>query len=158
MSVCGIGLTLRSTRSLSLRGFRPHWPDRRAITSGACLFEQQTIGRLCPPSLDRLGRLLIVGHKPSVIHRDASGRLTYEKDSVPAERYRDVCTQIKDRFGLEPLGTLFEWEIYFQDYRSSDGRLIVGLEWDNWSGFIAVAQNADSEPLVREIASFLADA
>jgi hypothetical protein len=34
---------------------------------------------------------------------------------------------------------------------------VVGLGWDNWSGFIVVAKNPESEPLVREVAAFLSE-
>ena len=32
---------------------------------------------------------------------------------------------------------------------------MVGLEWDNWSGFIVVAKTPESEPLVHAIAEWL---
>jgi hypothetical protein len=41
----------------------------------------------------------------------------------------------------------------FQDFkRSSD---IVGLEWDNWSGYIVNAKVTSAEALFREIASYV---
>jgi len=45
------------------------------------------------------------------------------------------------------------YDIVFQDYRR--GEQILGLEWDNWTGFTVVAKSSASEPLVREIAAWL---
>jgi hypothetical protein len=58
-------------------------------------------------------------------------------------------------FHLEPVGTLVSdfVNLVFQDYRR--GSQVVGLEWDNWSGFIVVAKTPESEPLVRAIAEWL---
>ena len=86
--------------------------------------------------------------------RDASQRLTFEMFELPADSYRAVCGEIVDGFGLVPDNELVNgWDVVFQDYRQ--GEQIVGLEWDNWSGFIVVAKTPSSEPLVQEIGAWL---
>ncbi len=50
----------------------------------------------------------------------------------------------------------FVWcrlDVAFMDYRRNEQ--LVELAWDNWSGFIVTAKTTDSQPLVREIASWL---
>ncbi|MFN9626467.1 MAG: hypothetical protein ACK6AT_09455 [Planctomycetota bacterium] len=65
-----------------------------------------------------------------------------------------TCDRIVNKFGLSPAGELIVGlDEMFRDY--TDGPNVIGLEWDNWSGFIVVAKNADAETLVRSIAEFL---
>lgn len=65
-----------------------------------------------------------------------------------------TCDRIVNKFGLSPAGELIVGlDEMFRDY--TDGPNVIGLEWDNWSGFIVVAKNADAEALVRSIAKFL---
>jgi hypothetical protein len=87
--------------------------------------------------------------------RDASGRLTFEMFNVPGDCYRDVCSELVASFHLVPLGTAVGdlVSLVFQDY--SCGSKVVGLEWDNWSGFMVVAKTPESEPLVQTIAKWL---
>jgi hypothetical protein len=88
-------------------------------------------------------------------HRDASGRLTFEMFDVPADSYRAICNDLVAALRLVPIGTLVTdfLSIVFQDYRC--GSQVVGLEWDNWSGFMVVAKTPESEPLVEAIAEWL---
>jgi hypothetical protein len=59
---------------------------------------------------------------------------------------------------LDPSGGLVRSvDVVFQEYRSRTGAL-VSLEWDIWTEFIIVAVDAESEPLVEEIAEFLGSA
>lgn len=91
---------------------------------------------------------------PGHFHRDASNRLTYEVFGLKADVYVEVCHDIAIGFGLSPASEpVVGLEEMLRDY--SDGRNVIGLEWDNWSGFIVVAKNVDAEPLVRSIAEFL---
>lgn len=87
--------------------------------------------------------------------RDASDRLTFEMFRVPADSYCAVRDALVDSFRLVPDNPLVTngFDIVFQDFRR--GELAVGLEWDNWSGFIVTAKTPESEPLVQEIASWL---
>ena len=84
-------------------------------------------------------------------HRDASKRLTFTVDEIPANLYKEIVNRIKSKFDLKPLGKVISngFDVAFRDYAS--GSMIVGLEWDNWSGFIVVAKSPESEPLVRLI-------
>ena len=87
-------------------------------------------------------------------HHDASNRLTYEVFDLDSSRYAMTCDRIVNKFGLSPAGELIVGlDEMFRDY--ADGPNVIGLEWDNWSGFIVVAKNADAETLVRSIAEFL---
>jgi hypothetical protein len=73
--------------------------------------------------------------------RDASGRLTFEMFRAPADSYRAIRDAIVATFHLSPHGALATngWEIVFRDYQR--GEQVVGLEWDNWTGFTVVAAN-----------------
>lgn len=88
-------------------------------------------------------------------HRDASGRLSFEMFKIPGEAYFTICQELATALQLEPIGTLVTdfGSTLFQDYRR--GSEVVGLEWDNWSGFIVVAKTPESEPLVEAIADWL---
>lgn len=88
-------------------------------------------------------------------HRDASGRLTFEMFSVPAGNYPAVCSDLVGALQLVPVGSLVSdfLSTVFQDYER--GSQVVGLEWDNWSGFIVVAKTVESESLVQAIAEWL---
>jgi hypothetical protein len=98
------------------------------------------------------GGLLVSGNS---FHRDASGRLAFEIFKVPADSYQAVCRDLMASVRLEPIGNLVSdsLSVVFQDY--SRGSQVVGLEWDNWSGFIVVAKTPESESLVQEIADWL---
>jgi hypothetical protein len=84
-------------------------------------------------------------------HRDASKRLLFDDDKIPVNLYKEVVGRIKSEFVLKPLGKVISngYDVAFRDYAS--GTMVVGLEWDNWSGFIVVAKSPESEPLVRSI-------
>ena len=86
--------------------------------------------------------------------RDASGRLTYDLPSVAAADYPATCRAVADALGLAPVGELVVGpEQMFWDF--GRGGQVVGLDWDNWFGFMAVAKSAASEPLVAGIAAWL---
>jgi len=73
---------------------------------------------------------------------------------VEASHYGALCGEIARRFGLKPVGrATVGLDEAFQDYRSGD--LVLGLEWDIWSGFIVVAKNASAEPLLHQVADYL---
>ena len=92
--------------------------------------------------------------KPTEFSRDASDRLTFEVYSLNADRYAQTCKRIARKFRLQPATELVVGlDEMFRDY--TDGTRIVGLEWDNWSGFVVVAKEPDSESLVRSIGDFL---
>lgn len=86
--------------------------------------------------------------------RDASNRLTFNFDSIPSGMYRKITKAVVSSFNLSPSNEITKGlDEIFQDY-SNNGN-VVGLEWDNWSGFIVNAKSADSEPLAKEIAIFI---
>ena len=66
-----------------------------------------------------------------------------------------ICRAVAAAIQLAPHNSLVTdfLAIVFQNYRR--GEQIVGLEWDNWTGFTVVAQTSESESLVREIAAWL---
>jgi hypothetical protein len=86
--------------------------------------------------------------------RDASARLAFEMFHVSAASYGSICQAIAAKFDLTAYGPLTVGsEVSMQDYQR-DGQ-VVSLEWDIWSGFIVIAKECVSEPLVREIAAWL---
>ena len=87
-------------------------------------------------------------------HRDASDRLTFDFDKIAADSYRKVTHSVVKHFHLEPANEITEGlDEIFQDYRR--GGLVVGLEWDNWSGYIVCSKNTTSDNLATEIAEFI---
>jgi hypothetical protein len=87
-------------------------------------------------------------------HRDASERLTFTFDAIESGQYRRVTRSIVSEFGLEPVGSRTRGlDEVFQDFRH--GNEVVGLEWDNWSGYIVNAKTKSAESLVREIAGYV---
>ncbi|MDH5389076.1 MAG: hypothetical protein OEY06_11595 [Gammaproteobacteria bacterium] len=87
-------------------------------------------------------------------HRDASNRLTFDFDRIESRSYSKITKAVVSHFKLVPDNKLTEGlDEIFQDYKSGDS--VVGLEWDNWSGYIVNAKNTKSEQLVKEIAAFI---
>ena len=88
-------------------------------------------------------------------HRDASNRLCYEIHDADSLQYPELSATVASEFNLTPVGDLITGhDEMFRDY--TDGSFHIGLEWDNWSGFIVVAKTPESEPLGESIGAFLA--
>lgn len=89
-------------------------------------------------------------------HRDASDRLTINFDRIKSSKYEAVTKLVVSRFGLEEADqkTISLNEV-FQDFKK--GEAIIGLEWDNWSGYIVNAKNPNGEKLARDIAELISD-
>jgi hypothetical protein len=87
--------------------------------------------------------------------RDASGRLTFELFRAPANSFPAICEAVVSTFKLRPHTALVTngYDIMFQDNRC--GQQVVGLAWDNWTGFTVVATIPASESLVQDIAAWL---
>lgn len=85
---------------------------------------------------------------------DASGRLCFEIFEVEADQYVPLLREVVGEFELKGNGKEVHGldEVFCDYFRGSQ---VVGIEWDNWSGFIVVAKNEDAESLVREIGRFL---
>ncbi len=87
-------------------------------------------------------------------HRDASGRLTFDFDKIPSGKYSKVTKGIVSEFSLEVADSKTSGlDEVFQDFKI--GNEVVGLEWDNWSGYIVNAKTKTAEPLVRKIAGYI---
>ena len=88
-------------------------------------------------------------------YRDASGRLTFEMFRISIQSYPSICSAVVANFKLVPNNALITngYDIVFQDYSCADQ--VVGLEWDNWTGFTVVAKSQGSESLVQDIAAWL---
>lgn len=87
-------------------------------------------------------------------HRDASERLVFDFDKIESAMYSKVTKAIISKFKLEIAGAKTQGlDEIFQDFKQ--GNNIVGLEWDNWSGYIVNAKNKSAETLVTEIASYV---
>ncbi|EGF28968.1 hypothetical protein RBWH47_02625 [Rhodopirellula baltica WH47] len=88
--------------------------------------------------------------------RDASNRLCFEMFDVDSMDYPAFAARVVARFDLIPAGDLIAGlDEVFRDY--TDGNCTVGLEWDNWSGFIVTAKSPNAEPLVTSIGEFLSE-
>ena len=71
--------------------------------------------------------------------------------------YPKLAARIVEEFGLMPSSELIVGlDEMFRDY--TDRERTVGIEWDNWSGFIVVAKTPNAELLVNEIGAYLSDA
>jgi len=87
-------------------------------------------------------------------HRDNSERLTFNFEKVEAESYSKITSEIVANFGLEiATKKVSGLDEVFQDFKR--GNEVVGLEWDNWSGYIVNAKTKSAKPLVREIAGYI---
>lgn len=86
--------------------------------------------------------------------RDASDRLTCDWLGVGAADYPATCRAVADALGLVPSGGLVVGpdQMFWGFGR---GVQTVGLDWDIWMGFMAVAHTPASEPLVKDIAAWL---
>jgi hypothetical protein len=89
------------------------------------------------------------------IWRDAAGRLTFSMGGAPAGSYQRMCEAVAATFKLVRQAGLVTngFDIVFQDYRRNEQ--VVGLEWDNWMGYMVVAKTPDSAFMVQEIATWL---
>jgi len=88
------------------------------------------------------------------LSRDASNRLTVEIPSAEASEYKSIAKEIVNQFKLEKANEMVVGlDEIFQEYKK--GTCLVGLEWDNWSGFSVVAKNVEAEELVNEISKYL---
>lgn len=87
-------------------------------------------------------------------HRDASERLTFNFNEIPSGRYSKVTKVVVTAFGLEVASSRTRGlDEIFQDFKK--GNEVIGLEWDNWSGYIVNAKIKSAEPLAREIAGYV---
>lgn len=87
-------------------------------------------------------------------HRDASNRLTFDFDSIPSGMYRKIVKDVIENFDLSPENKCTKGlDEIFQEF-STQGN-IIGLEWDNWSGFIVNAKSPNSENLAKNIAVYI---
>lgn len=85
--------------------------------------------------------------------RDSSGRLTIDLE-MEAIEYPALCRRIRDQFELVPVGELLIGpDQMYWNFRRDD--LEIGLDWDVWMGFMAVAQSKAAEPLLQSIADWL---
>lgn len=86
--------------------------------------------------------------------RDGIGRLTFEPPGVESADYPAVCRELADHLGLAPEGEIIIGpEQMFWKFRR--GEQVVSLDWDIWMQFMVMAPSEGSEPLLREIASWL---
>ena len=85
-------------------------------------------------------------------YRDASDRLSFDLPGIEAIQYQQVTHFLSQHFNLTPMGELIDsLDEIFQDYKLD--HFVVGLEWDNWSGYTICAKNTESEGLATQIAN-----
>jgi hypothetical protein len=86
--------------------------------------------------------------------RDSNGRLTFDLPGVEATAYPALCRGIADALGLAPAGDIILGpDQMFWNFRRGDQ--VVGLDWDIWMAFMAVAKSETADPLLRDIATWL---
>ena len=89
-------------------------------------------------------------------HRNASNQLTFDFDKINSWSYKKITKSVVKHFNLQPSNKLtVGLDEKFQEFKIDNQ--IIGLEWDNWSGYIVDAKNQEAEPLVREIAKYIND-
>ena len=87
-------------------------------------------------------------------HRDSSNRLTFDFCNIEAAQYSKITSEVVSHFSLEVSGKkVCGLDEVFQDFKR--GNEVVGLEWDNWSGYIVNAKTKSAESTVREIAGYI---
>lgn len=87
-------------------------------------------------------------------HRDNSDRLTIEFHGIEAGSCKNINSEIVTHFSLEVASTKNSClDEVFQDFKKDNE--VIGLEWDNWSGYIVNAKTKTAEPLAREIAGYI---
>ncbi len=87
-------------------------------------------------------------------HRNASDQLTIDFHSIEADMYELITEKVVSAFDLQPESSKTAGlDVVFQNFKV--GSDIVGLEWDNWSGYIVNAKTSSAEPLAREIAGYI---
>ena len=88
--------------------------------------------------------------------RNASNQLTFGFVNISSWSYRKITKAVVKDFNLQPIDKLVVGlDEKFQEFKS--GELIVGLEWDNWSGYTINAKTQEAEFLLREIAKYIDD-
>jgi len=89
-------------------------------------------------------------------YRNSTNQLTIDFNKIEASKYPKITKEVVSRFNLVANNEIVKGlnEI-FQEYKA--GATIIGLEWDNWSGYIVTAKNIEAESLVKEIAKFIND-
>ncbi len=87
-------------------------------------------------------------------HRNTSNQLAIDINKIEASNYSEITKEVVRHFNLEANNEIVKGlnEI-FQEFKS--GRAVIGLEWDNWSGYIVNAKNREAEPLAKVIAAFI---
>ena len=82
--------------------------------------------------------------------RDASKRLTYEIYPLESGDYAKIRQQLIKKFALKSIDeAVVGFDEIFQDFYHGD--VVIGIEWDIWSGFVVVAKNPEAEELVKKI-------
>ena len=92
-------------------------------------------------------------NKP-IEYLDASGRLTIGFVNVNASSYSGITNAVVAHFDLRQASTrVHETDTILQDFKK--GNDVIGLEWENRSGYNIKAKNQSSEPLVHDVAKYV---
>ncbi len=87
-------------------------------------------------------------------YRNESNQLTIDFDKIESKMYLKITKEVVKKYNLETNKKLvIGFNEKFQEFKL--GKAIIGLEWDNWSGYIVNAKNKEAENLVKEIAEFI---
>jgi hypothetical protein len=87
-------------------------------------------------------------------HRNASNQFTFDFIKIEYKLYSSITNDVVAKFEMEPATELVTGlNEKFQEFKS--GSAVIGLEWDNWSGYIVSAKNVEAEQLAEKIANFI---
>ena len=87
-------------------------------------------------------------------YKDASDRLTIEFLKISAKEYVQITDVVVTKFTLTAIDErVLGLDVICQSFQC--GENIIGLEWDNWSGYIVQAKTKSAEVLVRNIAKYI---
>jgi len=88
--------------------------------------------------------------------RNSSQKLTIELFDISRKNYPFLSSLIANNFNLIPSNNLIDsFDEIFQTYTNTNKKYTINLEWDNWSGYIIVAKDIESEKLINEIYDWL---
>ena len=88
--------------------------------------------------------------------RNSNHRLTIELFSISRKNYSFLSSLLEKNFNLVASDNLIDsFDEIFQTYTSTNKKYNINLEWDNWSGYIIVANDIESEKLINEIYNWL---
>jgi hypothetical protein len=87
---------------------------------------------------------------------NSNQRLTIELFDISRKNYSFLSSLLAKKFNLIPSDNLIDsFDEIFQTFTDTNKKYNINLEWDNWSGYIIVANDTESEKLINKIYAWL---